>query len=371
MKAFFGELCKLLSKQTLCFVISFFLLQAALTFFFLNGYLPLDALPGEAPYIEYHKVLEGALTREKEAYVIAEYFEVTTVIAERDDIVSAYGQGLIEADVMYAHTDRYLAAMAKQAAILRIYEQYEYLKREGTSFVYDTGWLFLLRDGEFNWIIPAALGILLIPFYAMEWSGNMIIPLKASRFGIRGIIFRKVVAGAIFAVVFTSCMLLIDCLILKANLPLPSEAESIRCLSAFAEAPAAWSLWQYALAQYAGVLIGSVTFAVLLGCLSLFVPQALPQAAIYGGSLLLPLIILYRFDLRICLHLPSSFFVYGALWNEKGLLGDIHAFALTVPIAVFMMCVSIALLRWLPRYRYNCDPAMTDAKPDVKIGKNA
>ena len=153
--------------------------------------------------------LEGELTEEKEALIASEKARFDEAFEEIRQIDAAVASGEISEDVGDTLKANWQAVTAFYPAFERVLDQYE-LVRDGGSFLYDTGWLYLLGAlgvSELSGFLIMTLGLILAlsGAGAMEFSGGAWSILNATKTGGMGVLRRKLavcaIAGAIFAAV--------------------------------------------------------------------------------------------------------------------------------------------------------------------------
>ena len=153
--------------------------------------------------------LEGELTEEKEALIASEKARFDEAFEEIRQINAAVASGEISEDVGDTLKANWQAVTAFYPAFERVLDQYELVKNGG-SFLYDTGWLYLLGAlgvPELSGFLLLTMGLILAlsGAGAMEFSSGAWSVLNATKTGGRGVLRRKLVlcalAGAIFAAV--------------------------------------------------------------------------------------------------------------------------------------------------------------------------
>ena len=153
--------------------------------------------------------LEGELTEEKEALIAAEAARFDEAFEELRQINAAAASGEISEDVGDTLKANWQAVTAFYPAFERVLDQYELVKNGG-SFLYDTGWLYLLGAlgvPELSGFLLLTMGLILAlsGAGAMEFSSGAWNVLNATKTGGRGVLRRKLAVcaftGAIFAAV--------------------------------------------------------------------------------------------------------------------------------------------------------------------------
>ncbi len=171
-----------------------------------NTYIPSSM---EQYYQSVMLSLEGELTEEKEALIASEKARFDEAFEEIRQINAAVASGELSEDVGDTLKANWQAVTAFYPAFERVLDQYE-LVRDGGSFLYDTGWLYLLGAlgvPELSGFLLLTMGLILAlsGAGAMEFSCGAWSVLCATKTGGRGVLRRKLavcaIAGAIFAAV--------------------------------------------------------------------------------------------------------------------------------------------------------------------------
>lgn len=182
--------------------------------------------------------LEGKLTDEKESLVLSEkarYEEALQKIEQIDGMVSAGELSVDTADALKAQANMTLAFYP---AFQRVEAQYEHIKAEGGSFVYDTGYLYLF--GVWEYVFPVhflllSIGIVIAMSGAisMEYQSGSLFLIGATKAGKRRILLRKALIGALMAAALTVIPILCRLYRISTVYPLCSLGAAIRDIPHF------------------------------------------------------------------------------------------------------------------------------------------
>lgn len=168
---------------------------------------------GEQYYQHIMGELEGRLTDEKESLVLSEkarYEEALQKIEQIDGMVSA---GELSADTADTLKSQANMTLAFYPAFQRVEAQYEHIKADGGSFVYDTGYLYLfgIFEDVFSFdflILSVGIIIAISGVISMEYQTGSLFLISATRAGKRKILFCK----ALICVLMVSGLTLIPIL---------------------------------------------------------------------------------------------------------------------------------------------------------------
>ena len=158
--------------------------------------------------------LEGELTDEKESLVLSEkarYEEALQKIGQIDEMVST---GELSADAADTLKSQANMTLTFYPAFQRVEAQYDHIKTDGGSFVYDTGYLYLFGVLEESFSLDfliLSIGVILAVSgaAAMEYQNGSLFLIGATKAGKRKIMLRKVLicsaAAAVLAFVPILC----------------------------------------------------------------------------------------------------------------------------------------------------------------------
>lgn len=227
---------------------------------------------GEQYYQSIMAQLEGELTDEKESLVLSEkarYEEALQKIEQIDEMVSAGELSDNTADALKAQVNMTLAFYP---AFQRVEVQYEHIKVDGGSFVYDTGYLYLF--GIWEDVFPVhflllSIGIVIAMSGAisMEYQTGSLFLISATKAGKRKLLFYKALIGALMAAVLTVIPILCRLYSISSVYPLHSFGAAIRDIPHFSElsvpVPIVCFVLLFVLSQILSVvLISLITMAI-------------------------------------------------------------------------------------------------------------
>lgn len=216
--------------------------------------------------------LEGGLTDEKEAIVLSEkkrYEEALQKIEQIEEMVSSGEMSKSAGDALMSQANMTLAFYP---AFLRVEEQYTYMKANGGSFVYDTGYLYLFGVLEDTFSIDfliLSIGIILAVSGAvpMEYKNGTSFLLCATRMGKQKILLYKVFTCSIVAVVLSLIPIACRAYNIASVYPLHGFDVDIQSISHFVKFPVSVSIGGFLLLfvflqSMAAVLIAWLTMAI-------------------------------------------------------------------------------------------------------------
>lgn len=216
--------------------------------------------------------LEGPLTDEKEAIVLSEkkrYEEALQKIEQIEEMVSSGEMSKSAGDALMSQVNMTLAFYP---AFLRVEEQYTYVKANGGSFVYDTGYLYLFGVLEDTFSIDfliLSIGIILAVSGAvpMEYKNGASFLLCATRTGKQKILLYKVLTCSIVAVVLSLIPIACRAYNIASVYPLHGFDADIQSISHFVKFPVSVSIGEFLLLfiflqSMAAVLIAWLTMAI-------------------------------------------------------------------------------------------------------------
>ena len=169
--------------------------------------------------------LEGGLTEEKEALVLAEdarYAEAFEEIRRIDELVS---EGEMEEGAAEDMKSRWYAVTAFYPAFSRVWQQYENIRESGGNFIYDTGYLYLFGvrgDGFRTDFLLLGFGMILAfgGAMAMEDRKGAWNLLGATRRGKSGILRNKTIVCTLGAALLSLVPFVCRAVSISANFPL-------------------------------------------------------------------------------------------------------------------------------------------------------
>lgn len=219
---------------------------------------------GEQYYQSIMAELEGDLTDEKESLVLSEkarYEEALQEIEQIDRMVSA---GELSADTAKTLKSQANMTLAFYPAFQRVEAQYEYIKSDGGSFVYDTGYLYLmgiLEDVFSVDFLILSMGIIIAVSGAisMEYQTDSLYLIGATKTGKRKILLYKAAICTLMAALLTLVPILCRIYRISAVYPMHSlgaTTQSIPHFSGFAlPVPILCFILLFALSQVLSVVL--------------------------------------------------------------------------------------------------------------------
>lgn len=245
--------------------------------------------------------LEGPLTDEKEAIILSEkkrYEEALQKIEQIEEMVRSGKMSISAGDALKSQANMTLAFYP---SFLRVEKQYTYIKAEGGSFVYDTGYLYLfgvLEDTFSVDFLILSIGIILAVSGAVpaEYKSGAQFILCATKTGKQKILLYKVLICSAAAAVLSLIPIACRAYNIASVYPLHGVGADIRSISYFMEFPVhipigVFLLLFVLLQGMAAVLIAGVTITisvwrknqvqtVFFALLLLVVPMVLKQLGV-------------------------------------------------------------------------------------------
>ena len=193
---------------------------------------------GEQYYKSMMTELQGGLTDEKESLMLAEkarYEEALQKIEQVDAMVSAGELSADAADTMKSQANMVLAFYP---AFQRVEAQYERIKTDGGSFVYDTGYLYLsgvLEDVFRVDFLLLAIGIVIAMSGAvsMEFETGSLFLIGATKTGKRKILLHKAAMCSAMAAVLAAVPLLCRLYRISTVYPMRNLTAAVQNIPAF------------------------------------------------------------------------------------------------------------------------------------------
>lgn len=206
-----------------------------------NAYSPSSA---EQYYQNIMLSLEGELTQEKEELIASETARFDEAFEEIRQIDAAVASGEISEDVGDTLKARWQAVTAFYPAFERVLDQYELVRDGRGSFIYDTGWLYLLGTlgtSELSGFLLLTLGLILALSNAgaMEFSSGAWSVLNATKAGGRGVLRRKLAVCALAGALFAAVPFLFRAVSTVRAFPIHGHFTPARMLPLYRELPAA------------------------------------------------------------------------------------------------------------------------------------
>lgn len=159
---------------------------------------------GEQYYKRLMTELEGGMTDEKESLVFAERARYEEALQKVEQIDAMAGSGELSADAADTMKSQANMVLAFYPAFQRVEAQYEKIKKDGGSFVYDTGYLYLsgiLEDVFRVDFLLLSIGIVIAMSGAvsMEYETGSLFLIGATKTGKRKILLHKAAIGSAMA----------------------------------------------------------------------------------------------------------------------------------------------------------------------------
>lgn len=159
---------------------------------------------GEQYYQSLMSELEGRLTDEKEALVLSEKARYEEALQQIERLDHMVGAGELSADTAEDLKSQANMTLAFYPAFQRAEAQYEHIKADGGSFVYDTGYLELF--GIWEDVFPVHFLLLTIGIViamsgsvSMEYQTGSLFLIGATKVGKHRILFHKALIGTVMA----------------------------------------------------------------------------------------------------------------------------------------------------------------------------
>lgn len=192
---------------------------------------------GEEYYRSIMTELEGELTDKKESLVLSEKARYKEAIRKIEQIDKLVATGELSSDTADTLKSQANMTLAFYPAFQRVEVQYERIKTQGGSFVYDTGYLYLfgiLEDVFPVHFLLLSIGIIIavsgtIP---MEYHGSLFL-IRATKAGARKILLYKAMISILMAAVLTIVPYFCRIHCISAVYPLHSLGAAIRDIPYF------------------------------------------------------------------------------------------------------------------------------------------
>lgn len=205
--------------------------------------------------------LEGRQTNEKVRLIESERARYQEAFDEIDKIDAAISSGKIDDKTGEAMKVKWHGVTAFYPAFQRVEQQYQFVSENGGSYIYDTGYLYLLGvmgDGVQNDFLLLTIGIILAfgHVVSMEYENGVWGILCATVRGKRGMITRKIAVCMLATAIFSALPLVCRFISVSAAFPIHG------LLSAARSIPLCQSLAPYIPA------IGLILFKLILQMIS-------------------------------------------------------------------------------------------------------
>ena len=182
--------------------------------------------------------LEGELTDEKESLILSEKARYEEALQKIEQIDKMLSSGELSANAADALKSQANMTLAFYPAFQRVEAQYDRIKSDGGSFVYDTGYLYLFGVSEESFPIDfliLSIGIILAVSgtATMEYQNGSLFLIGATKAGKRKIMLRKVLICSIAATVLTLVPTICRMYRISSVYPMHSLGASIQNISHF------------------------------------------------------------------------------------------------------------------------------------------
>lgn len=227
---------------------------------------------GEQYYRSVMDQLEGGLTDEKEELILAEqtrYEEAFRKIERLDELVSV---GEMSEDAADALKYREYITVSFYPYFLRVEEQYRKIKESGGSFVYDTGYLYLLGAAENVFstdLLILSVGVILAVsgVVCMEYDTGALFLIGATKTGRRGVFARKFLLSTALSSALTLVPIVCRGVHIASVYPMRSLSAPVQSIPYFSGAAISFSICDFliifALSQLAAsAAVTAVTLAL-------------------------------------------------------------------------------------------------------------
>lgn len=193
---------------------------------------------GEQYYQSIMAELEGEMTGAKESLVLSEktrYEEALKKIEQLDELVNA---GELSADTADTLKSQANMTLAFYPAFQRVEAQYEHIKADGGSFVYDTGYLYLfgILEDVFSvefLILSVGIVIAMSGAISMEYQTGSLFLISTTKAGKRKIQLHKMLICALMAAALTLVPILCRLYCISSVYPMHSLGAAIRDIPQF------------------------------------------------------------------------------------------------------------------------------------------
>lgn len=230
---------------------------------------------GEQYYQSIMAELEGGLTDEKESLVLSEKARYEEALRKIEQIDAMVGAGELGDDMAEALKSQAKRTLAFYPAFGRVEAQYERIKAEGGSFVYDTGYLYLF--GIWEDVFPVhfvllSLGIVIAMSGAvsLEYQTGSLFLIGATKAGKRRILLHKALIGAWMAAALAVVPILCRLYRIFTVYPMHSLGAAIRDIPHFSGFAVSMPIFCFMLLFAASQILSAVFVALLTMVLSIW-----------------------------------------------------------------------------------------------------
>ncbi len=293
-------------------------------------------------YKAYMEELGGEYTEEKYSLVLERYDEICKVMAEHEDVITAYKQNEITLDAFDEHNFQYNKALAEQATVEYILQKCEYYQSRGEGvFFYDTDWVDFFSSSGYNYIAALVIICLIIPVFEQEYRSEAVAMLLTARNGRSKICTAKLLSAGVIA--FAQSMLLsftkYTVFMLRYGDNAHLSVENLLGYSGFSGV----SLWQY---FWNDALLKSVSWVI--AALFICVVVTFTKNAVFAFFI--------SFVMLVCPYFVSGFFGgewFGAVFVANQ-LGGMYSVTLNIPILFIAYLLKALAYSLLSMKKWNC-----------------
>lgn len=193
---------------------------------------------GEQYYQSIMEKLEGEWTKEKESLVLSEKARYTEALQEIEQIDKMVSEGELNVDLADDLKAQANLTLAFYPAFQRVEAQYEHIKADGGSFVYDTGYLYLFGIFEDVFSVDfliLSIGIIIAVSGArtMEYQTGSRYLIGATKTGERKVLLHQAAICALMAAALALVPLLCRIYRISAVYPMHSFRAGIQSIPHF------------------------------------------------------------------------------------------------------------------------------------------
>lgn len=222
---------------------------------------------GEQYYQRIMTELEGGLTEKKESLILSEKARYEEAFQEIEQIDRMAEAGELSADMTDTLKSQANMTLAFYPAFQRVEAQYQHVKADGGSFVYDTGYLYLfgvLEDVFSGDFLILSIGMILAVsgVVSMEYQSGSLFLISATKAGKRKTLIYKACICALMAAILTLVPILCRIYRISAVYPMHSLGAAIQDVSHFSgfavPMPVLWFILLFVFSQILSVILVSL-----------------------------------------------------------------------------------------------------------------
>lgn len=206
MKILLYEIRKLIMSKRFLIIIAAFLIQIAIMFIpqsYEHEY-------SDEVYKKYINQISGEYTDKKRDFIFNRADEINEIIANHEDVISAYKRNDISLDEFETRNFAYNKALTEQTTVQYLMQKCFYFDEIGRGvFFYDTNWIDFFSNSGYSYIIALVVICLVIPVFDNEYQSNAISMLLTTRHGKKNVCISKLITVALttFIIAFAIYML--------------------------------------------------------------------------------------------------------------------------------------------------------------------